>query len=54
VVRDSHLFILPIHAWAGLEPVAVGRNGTKFSQCSTAWGGFPWARGQDIIEFDSD
>jgi hypothetical protein len=45
VVRDAHLFILPIHMQAGLKLVAVGRNGTNFSQCSVAWGGFPQAMG---------
>jgi hypothetical protein len=45
VVLDAHMFILPIHAQVGLEPVAAGRNGSNFSQYSTAWEGFPWARG---------
>jgi hypothetical protein len=34
MVSDAHLFSLPIHAQAGLELVAAGRNGAKFSQCS--------------------
>jgi hypothetical protein len=45
MVCDAYLFILPIAAQAGLEVVVAGRNGAIFSQCSTAWGGFPWARG---------
>jgi hypothetical protein len=49
-MQGTHLFVLSIDAQAGLEPegvaavVAVG-NGTKFSQCNMAWGGFPWVRG---------
>jgi hypothetical protein len=45
VVCDAHLFILPIHAQAGLKPVVVGRNGANFSQCSIVWGSFPLAKG---------
>jgi hypothetical protein len=44
MVHDAHLFILPVHMQAGLEPAAAGRNGANFSQRSVAWGGFPWAR----------
>jgi hypothetical protein len=44
-VHDAHLFLLPIHTQSGLELVAAGRNGANFSQCSTAWGSFPRARG---------
>jgi hypothetical protein len=33
--------------------VAASRNGTEFSQCSVAWGGFPWARGSGCEKFDS-
>jgi hypothetical protein len=51
MVPGAHLLLLPIHAQAGLEPVVAERNGTNFSQCSMAWGGFPWVRGS---EFDSD
>jgi hypothetical protein len=46
MVRGARLLILSIDMQAGLEPAAVaGRNGTNFSQCSVAWGGFPWASG---------
>jgi hypothetical protein len=47
VVCDAHLFILPIHEQADLEPApnVAGRNGINFSQCSLSWGGFPQARG---------
>jgi hypothetical protein len=48
VVCGAHLFVLSIDMQAGLEPAAMSlvaaRNGTKFSQCSMMWGGFPWAR----------
>jgi hypothetical protein len=30
--------------------VAVVRNGTKFSQCNIAWGGFPWDRGSILVD----
>jgi hypothetical protein len=49
----THLLVLSIDAQAGLEPVvvvlaaAVGRNGANFSQCSLAWGGFPWTRSSE-------
>jgi hypothetical protein len=58
------LFVLSNGLQAGLEPemavevvmVAVAaavRNGSKFSQCNVAWGGFPWARGFRILKVDS-
>jgi hypothetical protein len=43
MVHGAHLFILSIDAQAGLA--VVGRNGTKFSQYSMAWGSFPLAKG---------
>jgi hypothetical protein len=53
----AHLFVLSIDAQAGLELVAVVaaavRNGSQFSQCNVAWGGFPQARGSGCQKFDS-
>jgi hypothetical protein len=45
MVHDAHLFVLPNNSQAGLELAAMGRNGTKFSQYSAVWGGFPQATG---------
>jgi hypothetical protein len=55
MVHGAHLFFLSIDAQADLEPAAevvTARNGTKFSQCSVAWGGFPWARVSGCQKFD--
>jgi hypothetical protein len=54
VVPDAHLFLLPIHTQAGLEPAVVGRNGTNFSQCSRCREAFHRLRVQDVTEFDYD
>jgi hypothetical protein len=59
VVCGAYLFSLSNCVQAGLEPeVAVVvaeamRNGSKFSQCNMAWGGFPGARGSRCWKFDS-
>jgi hypothetical protein len=45
MVPDAQLFILSVHKQAGLVQVVVGRNVANFSQCSSMWGEFPWARG---------
>jgi hypothetical protein len=55
MVHGAHLFVLSNGRQAGLEPeaaaavvavaAAVVRNGSKFSQCNIAWGGFPWDTG---------
>jgi hypothetical protein len=56
-VCGTHLFVLSIDAQAGLESVVVvavsARNGTKFSQCSMACRGFPWAKGSGCQKFES-
>jgi hypothetical protein len=44
MVHGAHLFVLSIDAQTDFELVVVVRNGTKFSQCKVAWGGFPQAR----------
>jgi hypothetical protein len=36
MVCGAHLFVLSIDTQAGLELVAVVRNGAKFSQCDVA------------------
>jgi hypothetical protein len=43
MVCGAHLIVLLIDVQACLELVvaAAARNGTKFSQCSVVWGGFP-------------
>jgi hypothetical protein len=45
VVHGSHLFVLSIDMQKGLEMAVAAataiRNGSKFSQCDVAWGGFP-------------
>jgi hypothetical protein len=56
-MHGVHLFVLSNNEHAGLEPeaavvvavAAVARNGSKFSQCNVAWGGFPWARGLQLL-----
>jgi hypothetical protein len=45
MVPGVHLFVMSIDMQADLELAVVERNGSKFSQYSVVWGGFPWARG---------
>jgi hypothetical protein len=61
-VCGAHLFVLSTDAQAGLEQaalvavamvVAAAINGTKFSQCSALWEGFPWARVSGCQKFDT-
>jgi hypothetical protein len=53
VVCGAHLFALSNHVQAGLELPGVARNGTKFSQCNMAWGGFLQVRDSGCQKSDS-
>jgi hypothetical protein len=54
VTCDAHLFILPIHMQAGLEPVVLGKMAPTFLSASRCGEAFHGLGVQDVAEFDSD